>query len=200
MRVIEVRRNSVRAKPAKGLSETGVELARAVAPYLGGAYHAYYTSPTRRCRETLESLGFPTFRRVKVLGPLPDAFDRFEQDLLAQQLRTGCGFLAGYMTIPAARELLMKVGARVLKTVRRIARKIPSGGRALVISHSGVIEATGMAARGTEDSSFLLPELGHLEGIVIELVDDVVRQVRVLRLPGDVRVPHALSGGSAGRA
>ena len=134
---------------------------------------------------------------MKVLGPLPEAFDRFERDLLAQQIRTGCGFLAGYMAIPAARELLVKLGSRILKTVRRIARGIPSGGRALVISHSGVIEAAAMAARGTADPSFLLPELGHLEGVVIELVDDVVRQVRVLRLPGGVAEPHALPGGSA---
>ena len=186
MKTIEIRRASLRVKPEKKLSKQGVKLARALAPYLGGPYHAYYASTAKRSRETLRALGFPTCHKVKAFAPLPDVFDRFERDLLAWQRHTGGSSLQGYLAIPEARERLEALGRRCLDEVLAIAKKLQPGGRALVVSHSAVIEALGMAAHPETDPSYVSDELRHLEGVALDIVDGVVSQLRILRLPQEV--------------
>jgi len=183
---VEIRRSSIRLKPSKRLSLEGLRLAKMVAPYLGGPYHAYYSSRARRARDTLKGLGFPTYREVEEFDPLPAAFDRFERELLLRQRQTGCNFLQGYLGIPEAREELRIIGRRLVEAVHKIVRKLPPEGRALIVSHSGVIEALGLIVREEDDPSYVSEALRHLEGLAFEFVGGEIRQMRVLRIPGDV--------------
>lgn len=183
MSTVELRMHSLRVKPAKGLSGAGVELARAAAGTLGGAYHAYYTASAKRCRETLEAMGFPTYEEVRVFGALPTDLDRFEHDLSAQQLATGCRYMDGYLNIPAARAVLQTLGMDLVREVRKIARGLLPGARALAISHAETIEVLWMAARAEGTAGFPGGELRPLDGVAIDVVDDRIRHVRVVRLP-----------------
>jgi hypothetical protein len=54
------------------------------------------------------------------------------------------------------------------------------------VAHSGVIEATGLAAHPELDPTYVHEELRHLEGIAFDVVDGAVSGIRVLRLPGEV--------------
>ena len=184
MKTIEVRLHSVRVKPHKGLSEAGVRLAEAAASTLGGAYHAYYTAPSKRCRETLEAMGFPTHEEREVFGGLPDDLDKYERELLAQQIATNCRYMEGYLAIPGARGILQGRGEELVREVRKIARGLLEGGRALVIAHAETIELLAMAVRADGAPGFPGGELRPLDGIAVDVVDGHARQLRVLRLPG----------------
>jgi hypothetical protein len=100
----------------------------------------------------------------------------------------------GYLAIPAARAILQDLGQELVKEVRKIAKRLLPGGRGLVISHAETIELLWMAARAEGTAGFPGGELRALDGVCVEVVDDRVRQVRVVRLPG------ALGGGEAGPA
>lgn len=184
MKTVEVRLHSLRVKPHKGLSEAGVRLAEAAAESLGGAYHAYCCAPSKRCRETLEVLGFPTYEERAIYGALPEELDKFERDLLAQQIATSCRYMEGYLSIPDARAILQARGEALARDVRKIARCLREGGRALVIAHAETIELLAMAVRPDGAPGFPGGELRPLDGLAIDVVDGHVRQLRVIRLPG----------------
>ena len=181
---VEVRLHSTRVKPGKGLSDAGVELARAAAGTLGGGYSAYYCGPSRRCRETLAAMGFPVYEERDAFGGLPKELDRFEPDLAAQQLATGCRYMDGYLMIPAARAVLQGLGEALVREVRKIAKRLLPGGRALAISHAETIEVLWMAARAEGTAGFPGGDLRPLDGVAVDVDDDRIRQVRVVRLPG----------------
>lgn len=192
MSLVEVRLHSLRVKPAKGLTEAGAQLARDAAGTFGGFFSAYYTAPARRCRETLEAMGFPVYEDLAKYGPLPEELDKFEHELTAQQLATGCRYMDGYLAIPAARDILQDVGMELVNGVYKIAKKLLAGGRALVISHAETIELLWMAARAEGTPGFPGGELRPLDGVAIDVVDDRIRHVRVVRLPGQ---PDEAQGG-----
>jgi hypothetical protein len=184
VKTIEVRLHSVRVKPHKGLSEAGVRLAEAAVGSLGGAYHAYYAAESKRCRETLDAMGFPTYERRDVFGGLPEELDKYERELLAQQIATNCRYMEGYLAIPAAKTLLQGRGEELGREVRKIARVLHEGGRALVIAHAEAIELLAMAVRPDGAPGFPGGELRPLDGVAIDVVDGHARQLRVIRLPG----------------
>lgn len=192
MSTIEVRLHSLRVKPAKGLSASGLTLARDAASTFGGAFSAYYTGPARRCRETLEAMGFPVYEERDVFGALPNELDGFERELTAQQLATGCRYMDGYLAIPGARAILQERGQELVSEVHRLAKQLLAAGRALVISHAETIELLWMAARAEGAPGFPGGELRPLDGVAIDVVDERIRQVRVVRLPGE---PGAAQGG-----
>lgn len=180
MRTVELRRNSQWTKSASALSEGGARLVEAARSHLGGAYHAYYTSPSRRCRETLRALGFPTFLEVERFGRLPKWFYRFQSGLTGP-------FLEGYLAHPEARERLLGHGAAVMLQIKKIARRLAPGGRALVLTHLLTIELAAMMARNDENPAAIGAEIRPLEGVAIDLDDaDQVVGVRELRLPEPV--------------
>lgn len=180
MKIVELRRNSQWTKSASALSEAGARLVEAARAHLGGPYHAYYTSPSRRCRETLKALGHPTYTELERFGRLPKWFSRFQSGLAGN-------FLERYLAHPEARERLLGHGSAVLDQIKRIGRRLAPGGRALVLTHLLTIELAAMMARNDENPAAIGAEIRPLEGVAIELEDDDrIAAVRELRLPAAV--------------
>jgi broad specificity phosphatase PhoE len=187
MKTVELRRNSQWTRTSATLSEAGARLVDLARPQLGGPYHAYYSSPSRRCRATMRALGHATFARSDKFGRLPRWFNRFQSGLEAGDGRSGTPFLEGYLAHPEARQRLLRRGAGVLDAVRKVARRLPDEGRALVITHLLTIELVAMVARNDENPALIGRELSPLEGVAMELEDDGrVIAVRELRLPDAV--------------
>jgi broad specificity phosphatase PhoE len=186
MRTVELRRNSQWTKATASLSEAGEKAAVAARPHLGGPYHAYYSSPSKRCRHTLRALGFATWRAEKEFGRFPKWFDRFQHGLV-QEGPAPHPFLEGYLAHPEARARLLRRGAAVLDQVRKVSTRLPEDGRALILSHQLTIELVAMLARGDENPAAIGRELEPLEGVAIDFDDQgKVLGVRELRLPPEV--------------
>lgn len=184
VKIIELRRNSQWTKSTGTLSDAGARLVEQARPHMGGPYHAYYTSPSRRCRATLRALGFATFAEVEKFGRLPQWFYRFQSGLVSRTGPSATPFLEGYLAHPEARERLLRHGTAVLDQVKKAARRLPPGGRALVLTHLLTIELAAMTARGDENPAAIGAEIRPLEGVALEIdFDDRVAAVRELRLP-----------------
>lgn len=187
VKIIELRRNSQWAKSSATLSEAGARLIDRARSHLGGPYHAYYSSPSRRCRATLEALGFPTYREVERFGRLPKWFYRFQSGLVLRDGTSAIPFLEGYLAHPEARQRLLRHGTAVVDQVKKVARRLVPGGRALVLTHLLTIELTAMMARGDENPAAIGAEIRPLEGVALDVDQaDRVTAVRVLRLPDSV--------------
>jgi hypothetical protein len=165
MKILEMRRCSLRASPGKGLSDVGTELAARARAYMARAYDAYAASPKRRAGETLWALGFPVYMADAVFAP-PDAGVK--------------ALFAGTATDEAP---LKKQFAKFLTAVQLMTEPIHEGGRVLVVSHlptmMALIRASGQSVAGWSADDCLRP----LEGLQIEMEANQIRGMSVLRLP-----------------
>jgi broad specificity phosphatase PhoE len=163
MRFVEVYRHSKRGE-GKGLSEQGRELALRARTSLAGRYDLCVCSPKERARETLECFGF----------------DRYEVAKLTEEL--GVIPLAACWEIPEALNYLKMQGETFLGAIKRIARKLPEGGRALVVSHGGILEAAALYGCARYELSELGGEIGFCEGVVFKIDGEDLAGVEVKRL------------------
>ena len=159
MVIIDHRRHAVRSKPGDHLSQSGVDLARRVRSGDFGdvpSYDLVITSTVARAFETSIAMGFAVNEQVDFLSTMGDAV------LLEYPWPLDIG--------NAARILLGKGPAaefavRQAHLLRSIARRLPSDGAALVISHGGVVESGAIALRPDADHQSWGPAIGYLEGI-----------------------------------
>lgn len=156
MRLLEHRRHSRRDPASPHLSREGVALARKVAPTLA-RFDRVVTSPKPRAVETAVELGLRVDAKVPELGTMPDdaGFPMDPSELTS---------FADYTTL-FHRSEAMALYARAQEEVwLRELRRVPDGGRLLMVSHGGMIESGAVAAWGDATASWG-PVLGYLEGV-----------------------------------
>lgn len=181
MKSVDVFRHSKRGD-GKGLSEEGRELARQSRALLAPHYDVVISSPKERARETLEAFGFERYE-------LDDAFtavnpwEPFDAEVSRIAKERGIIPLAACWEIPEALNYLKLQGETFLAAVRRIARKLPENGRALVVSHAGILEAAALHGFPRYDLNEIGGELSFCEGVVFRFDDDQLTGVEVKRLP-----------------
>ena len=172
MRLIEHRRHTMRVKPGEHLSRAGVDLARHVGQTME-RYDLVVTSPVARAFETAIAMGFAVDEQWPALAPPPDEVHG-EADW-----EKGCAEL-----VRAAR--LGRVTARYMTGLaglfQALARRPPEDGRALVVSHGGVIEAATVACLPDKDYSGWDASCGYCEGVRFHLVDGRFGDAEVLRV------------------
>ena len=130
MRYLEVRRHTMRIKPNKHICQAGVMLARRIGESMGPFDHVL-TSHLPRAFETAIAMGFAVNEQVEELAQYEDDVDAevdqaIEFAAFARAVRKG-GAAARF-------------AKRQAKLWQSVAQKLGSGGRALIISHGGVIE------------------------------------------------------------
>lgn len=157
LRIIEHRRHTMRAKPGRHLSQPGVDLARRVGEGLG-PFHRVVTSSLPRAFETALAMGFAVDEQVSLLASLPDGFeDEVPWD-------AGIGRIAS-----AVRRRPDGTVARFAHQLaafhRDLAARLPDGGRALVISHGGIVEASAVGCKPDGDYAGWGPAFGYCEGV-----------------------------------
>lgn len=166
MRILELRRHTMRAKPGQHLTQAGVTLARRVGDGIG-PFDRVITSTVPRAFETALAMGFAVDEELAALAQMGDAVDA--------EIRWPAPFseIAAAMRRGGA---AAKFGHRLARLLVEIVAALPESGAALVISHGGIVEAAAVACLPDADHAAWGDALGYCEGA--RLVFDGERFVR----------------------
>ena len=181
MKYVEVFRHSKRGE-GKGLSEQGRELARRARSLLAPPYGLIVSSPKERARETLEELGFERYE-VDDAFTAVNPWEPFDAQVSRLAKERGIIPLAACWEIPEALNYLKLQGETFLSAVKRLARKLPEEGRALVVSHGGILEAAALHGCARYALAELGGEIGFCEGVVFKFEAEKLAGREVKRLP-----------------
>jgi broad specificity phosphatase PhoE len=180
MKCVEVFRHSKRGE-GKGLSEEGRELARQARMLLAPGYELCVSSPKERARETIEAFGFEKYEIDEAFTAV-NPWEPFNADVSKLAEERGISPLAACWEIPEALSYLKLQGETFLAAIKRIARRLPEGGRALIVSHGGILDAAALHGCVHYDLSELGGEIGFCEGVVFTLEGDELTEVEVRRI------------------
>ena len=173
---IEHRRHAMRTKPGQHLSQAGVDLARRVGAGMA-RFDKVYTSPVPRAFETGIAMGFAVDHQVERLASMPsDVEIPFD---------AGFGGYSGY--IRQHPDSVVANFARELAAFHfDIARSLPEGGRGLIISHGGFIEASAVGCLPDADHGVWGPSCNYCEGVRLTYDDGLFTECEILRVPGTI--------------
>lgn len=174
MRMIEHRRHTMRVKPGQHLSQSGVDLARMIGQGLG-PFNRVITSVVPRAFETAIAMGFAVDEQSDSISSLPDGFE--------DEVGWDEGAARFAEVVKNSPEGIVAQFARKLAVLHRdIAAHLPDNGRALVISHGGIVEASAIGCKPDEDYAAWGPAFGYCEGVRIYFVGTVCERIEPLRV------------------
>lgn len=180
MKCVEVFRHSKRGD-GKGLSEEGRALARRARALLAPHYDLCVSSPKERARETMEALGFERYEIDEAFTAV-NPWEPFDAEVMKLAKERGMIPLAACWEIPEALSYLKLQGETFLAAIKRISRKLPEEGRALVVSHGGILEAAALLGCPRFDLADLGGEISFCEAVVFKLDGDKLVGIEVKRL------------------
>jgi broad specificity phosphatase PhoE len=181
MKYVEVFRHSKRGA-AKGLSEEGRELALRARALLAPHYDLCVSSPKERARETVAVFGFEHYEIDEAFTAV-NPWEPYDADVSKLAKERGIIPLAACWEIPEALNYLRMQGETFLAAVKRVARKLPEQGRALVVSHGGILEAAALHGCARYELCQIGGEIGFAEGIVFKIEGQNLVGIEVKRLP-----------------
>lgn len=147
----------MRARPSQHLSQPGVSLARSVGQELD-PFDLVITSTLPRAYETAIAMGFAVDEQLEQLASLPEGFEgevRWDEGFQRFAMIARCnpeGTVARYMRILA-------------ELHRRIVSDLPAPGRALLVSHGGIVEASAVGCKPDQAFDSWGPASGYCEGV-----------------------------------
>ena len=176
MRELELRRHTMRVQPGQHLSQAGVDLARRVGDTMG-RFDRVLTSDVPRAFETAIAMGFAVDEQVAAFGSLGDDVDR--------EVEGQGGWQGGCASFQRAARL----GGATARYVRELARRLrqlvetlPDGGRGLVVSHGGIVEAQAVGCLPDWDWSGWTQSAGYCEGVRLRFDGGQVVSAEPLRV------------------
>lgn len=173
MRYLEVRRHTMRTKPGQHLSQSGVTLARHVGATLG-PFDRVITSPIPRAYETAIAMGFAVDRQAEEIGLMDDA--------VAEQVAWDGGFAAFAEAATAHESAVAKYVQSQAAFWRSVIADLPDGGRVLMISHGGIVEAGAVGCVPTADHGSWGRAVDYCEGVRLAFDGKHVVECLVRRL------------------
>jgi broad specificity phosphatase PhoE len=172
MYMLEVRRHTMRQSSGSHLSQAGVDLARRVGNELG-RFDRVITSTLPRAFETAIAMGYAVDEQIEQLSMMSDA--------VTAVIQWNAGFTAwlkAAQNSPAAAQYTQAMA----KLWRAIVRALPDNGRALIISHGGIVEAGTIGCLPASTRIVDDAACGYCEGVRLTFDDDVVVNVEMLRV------------------
>ena len=177
MRVLEVRRHSMRRKPGEHLSQDGIDLARLVGE-ASGLFDLVVTSTVPRAIETAIAMGFEVHETMPALGETMDA--------LYRQVGWPNPFprVARVVNdLPEGAEF-----ARVQSELwRGIVERVEDGHRALIVTHGGFVEFGAVASVPSADHVAWGVAIGYCEGVRLTF-DGAFTECEIMRVPEKYRL------------
>jgi broad specificity phosphatase PhoE len=171
MRVLEVRRHTLRAMPGQHLTQAGVDLARRIGSTLG-PFDRVVTSTLPRAFETAIAMGSAVDEQLEQLSRMDSA--------VADEISWDAGFAAWARVIQQSGSAA-RFARQQADTWRAIVRSLPEHGRALIISHGGIVEA---GAIGSWPHDQPVPDEAYCrycEGVRLTFDGDKVIEAAILR-------------------
>ena len=173
MRILEIRRHSMRQKPSVHLSPEGVTLA-ALAGRDSGTFHQVITSTLPRAAETAVAMGQNVDRMIEALGNLPG-------DVFAG-LQWPAPFAKVALTV--AREgACARFAVQQARLWARIAEQLPMSQRALIVTHGGFVELGAIGCLPGADHSTWGDAIGYCEGVRLSWDGGRFIRCEMLRMP-----------------
>jgi broad specificity phosphatase PhoE len=161
----------MRSRPGKHLTREGVHLARDVGANLGG-FDLVVTSHLPRAIETAIAMGYASDEQLKDLASLFGADEEIDWS-------AGC---AAYAETARGNKKLARATGKHAGILRRIADSIPDEGRALVVSHGGIIELGVVGLLPDYDFSAWGMSCGYCEGVRLHFEGETCTGADILRL------------------
>ncbi len=178
MRILEVRRHTHRNVPQPHLSQLGVDLARRVGNDLG-PFHRVVTSPLPRAFETAIAMGYAVDEQIEQLGIVSDE--------VTAAIQWNAGFTT-WAKVAQNNSTVAQHTRALAELFLSIVYALPEGGRALIITHGGIVEAGAVGCvriAGLNTTGTLITDAaacGYCEGVRLTFEDDRVTRVEVLRV------------------
>ena len=171
MRYLEVRRHTMRIKPNKHICQAGVMLARRVGEGMG-PFDCVLTSHLPRAFETAIAMGFAVDEQVEELAQYDD-----DVDAEVNQAIDFAAFARAVRKGGAA----ARFAKRQSRLWQSIVQKLGNGGRALIISHGGVIELGAIGYLPQADHAAWGAAFDYCEGIRMSFDSRELVAAEVLR-------------------
>jgi broad specificity phosphatase PhoE len=171
MRILEHRRHSFRQQNGH-LSREGVDLARRVGK-TAGPFDFAVTSPVTRAVETAIAMGYAVDDEIDLLatfGPKVEAEVDWREGFQ--------GFSRALPRNGAATAYMRDLADLMTRLVTTVA----GGGRVLVISHGGVVEASAVGCLPDADHEAWGPACEPCEGVRMTYDGDAFTSIEILRL------------------
>ena len=172
MRTLEVRRHTIRNLSSPHISQDGVDLARRVGEGMG-QFDRVVTSTLPRAFETAIAMGYAVD-------------EQFEQlSLMSEEVQAIVQWNAGYAAWAKAAANNPVVGfytQALAELWRSIIRALSEGGRALIISHGGIVEAGTIGCLPPAVRTTYGPACSYCEGARLTFDGDLVVSVEILRV------------------
>jgi broad specificity phosphatase PhoE len=171
VRTLEIRRHTHRNVSQPHLSQLGVELARRAGEGLGH-FDRVVTSTIPRAFETAIAMGYAVDEQIEQLGLMSEA--------VTAAIQWNAGFTAWAKTAHS-NPVVTHYTQLIADVLRSIVRTLPEAGRALVISHGGIVEACVIGCvpatlHFTDDAA-----CGYCEGARLTFDGEAVTQFEMLR-------------------
>ena len=172
MRILEIRRHTMRRKPGAHLSRDGMALARLVAEKAGPFSHVV-TSTVPRAIETAIAMGFEVDETVEALGHLPEA--------VMKEVGWPSPFahVAASLAAPGAAATF---AAELARLWRSIANQLPDGEQGLIVTHGLFIELGALASVPGGAAEAWGEPIGYCEGVRL-VFEDSCQSGEILRVP-----------------
>lgn len=164
----------------KGLTKEGWNIAKQARKTLSDPFLIVISSPKRRCRETVEAMGFKDYLIDKRFSTLQKKrFEGFKKQLKQIENEKKCSWFESLFELEEARKVLKDQAALFLRILRSVARSLPEGGKALVVSHGERIAAASLLNYPGYDLKEIGGALGPCEGAVFYFEKDKDKPVRI---------------------
>ena len=170
-----MRRHTLRLKPGQQLSREGIELARLVGAE-SGPFDRVVSSPLARAVETAVEMGFGVDETLAELARMPPgAFGDWPAPFASVSKLVGAG--------GAATEFANQTAG----AWRGVIESVPDGGKALIVTHGGIIELGAAAAVPAAEHRSWGGPIGYCEGVRLTFDEDFL-SCQVLRVPERYRL------------
>lgn len=154
MKILEIRRHSIRLKSSGHLSQEGINLARSIGQGLG-PFDFVATSTLTRALETAVAMGFAVHEQVELMSTYGAAVEAEAPWPLPY---------FHYSEIVKRDGVAAKYAYQLFDYYADIMNKIVEGGSALVVNHGGVVELGTVACLPDENFSLWGDEASYCEG------------------------------------
>jgi broad specificity phosphatase PhoE len=172
MKIIEIRRHSIRISSQDHLSQQGVTFARLVGQNLG-PFDRVITSTLPRAFETAIAMGFAVDDQLELMSsfgrgvdgeaPWPQSFESY-----AEAFARG-----GAVT---------KYGKKLARVYKDLEDYLPDGRSALVVNHGGIVEIGAVACLAETGFQVEGEAVGYCEGIRLFWEDGKCMSAEILRV------------------
>jgi hypothetical protein len=172
MKVLEIRRHSIRAKPGQNLSQQGVTLARLVGEEMGRFDHVV-TSPLPRAFQTAIAMGFAVDETVELLGSFGD-------DVMLE-----CPWPARFSEYSAparSNGATTRYVNKLASFYHKLVASLPEGGTALVVNHGGIVELSTVSCLPEANLDPLGDYVECCEGVRVFWENGVFTSAEILRV------------------